>query len=309
MKAIRLHARGGPEQVIYEDAPEPILLDGDALVKVLASGTTRNELEWGPTYTDEKGNDRTPTIPGHELCGIVEAITPAVTDMLVGETVYGLTSFFRNGTAAEFIAVHAADLAPAPLSIDPVQAASVPLSALTAWQALFDHGHLLPGQKVLIHGAAGGVGSFAVQIASWHGAHVITTASAENNTLLKELGAQQCIDYKKQRFEELVNGVDVVLDCVGGDTQDRSWQVLRQGGVLVTIAGESVEQPAADLGVRGIFFIVKASRIQLMEIGSLIDRGFIKPIVADVLPIEQARRAFEMGLESGRKGKIVLRVG
>jgi NADPH:quinone reductase-like Zn-dependent oxidoreductase len=309
MKAIRLHARGGPEQVVYEDAPEPILLDGDALVKVLASGTTRNELDWGPTYTDEKGNDRTPTIPGHELCGIVEAITPGVTDMLVGETVYGLTSFFRNGTAAEYIAVHAADLAPAPLSIDPVQSASVPLSALTAWQALFDHARLLPGQKILIHGAAGGVGSFAVQIARWHGAHVITTASAENDQLLKELGAQQVIDYKKQRFEELINDVDVVLDCVGGDTQDRSWQVLRRGGVLVTIAGESIEPPAADLGVRGIFFIVKASRIQLMEIGSLIDRGFIKTIVADVLPIEQARRAFEMGLESGRKGKIVLRVG
>ena len=146
MKAIRLHARGGPEQVVYEDAPEPILLDGDALVKVLASGTTRNELEWDPTYTDEKGNDRTPTIPGHELCGIVEAITPGVTDILVGETVYGLTSFFRNGTAAEYVAVHAADLAPAPLSIDPVQSASVPLSALTAWQALFDHARLLPGQ-------------------------------------------------------------------------------------------------------------------------------------------------------------------
>src|SRR5690242_6096629 len=153
MKAIRLHAQGGPEQVVFEDAPQPILMAGDALVRVLASGLTRGELSWGPTYTDEQGNSRVPTIPGHELCGVIEAVAQGVLGVVAGETVYGLTSFFRDGTAAEYVAVTAADLAPKPESIDAVQAASVPLSALTAWQALFDHSNLQPGQKILIHGA------------------------------------------------------------------------------------------------------------------------------------------------------------
>jgi NADPH:quinone reductase-like Zn-dependent oxidoreductase len=309
MKAIRLHTQGGPEQVIYEDAPRPALLEGDALVKVLASGITRDELSWGPTYTDEKGNSRVPTIPGHELCGVVEALAPGVMGLVIGETVYGLTSFFRNGTAAEFVAVNAADLAPTPRTLDPVEAASVPLAALTAWQALFDHAHLLPGQKILIHGGAGGVGTFAVQLARWHGAHVIATAAGESADLVKGLGAQRVIDYKTEKFEEELSDIDVVLDCIGGDVQARSWQVLRRGGVMVTIAGESVEQPSPDLGVKGIFFIVKPSRIQLMEIGGLIDSGFVRTVVGSEFPLDQARRAFEMSSQPGIKGKIVLRVG
>lgn len=308
MKAIRLHAPGGPEQVVYEEAPQPVLQEGDALVKVLASGTTRNELSWGPTYTDEMGNSRLPSIPGHEFCGIVVGAAPGVTGLTVGDSVYGLTSFYRNGTAAEYVAVHAAHLAPKPLTLDPVQAAAVPLSSLTAWQALFDHGHLLPGQKILIHGGAGGVGSFAIQIAKWHGAHVIATASGEGMELAKSLGAQKVIDYKDRRFEEEVSGVDIVLDSIGGDTQDRSWQVLRRGGILVSIAGESIRQPPPKEGVRGLFFIVKPNRTQLTEIGSLIDRGLIKPIIADVLPLEQAKQAFEMAGKPGHRGAIVLRI-
>jgi len=309
MKAIRLHTIGGPEQVVYEEAPKPVLLEGDALVKVLASGITRDELTWGPTYTDEKGNSRLPTIPGHELCGTVEALAPGVTGLLAGETVYGLTSFFRNGTAAEFVAVNAADLAPKPGSLDPVEAASVPLAALTAWQALFDHAHLLPGQKILIHGGAGGVGIFAVQIARWHGAHVIATAAGNSADLVKGLGAQRVINYKTEKFEEEVSDVDVVLDCIGGDVQTRSWQVLRRGGVMVSIAGESIEPPLPGLGVKGIFFIVKSSRTQLIEIGGLIDGGFIRTVVGSVFPLDQARQAFQMSLQSGIHGKIVLRVG
>ena len=309
MKAIRLHTKGGPEQVVYEEAPKPALLEGDALVKVLASGITRDELIWDPTYTDEKGNSRIPTIPGHELCGTVEALAPGVTGLLAGETVYGLTSFFRNGTAAEFVAVNAADLAPKPATLDPVEAASVPLAALTAWQALFDHAHLLPGQKILIHGGAGGVGIFAVQIARWHGAHVIATAGGNSADLVKGLGAQRVIDYKTKKFEEELRDVDVVFDSIGGDVQARSWQVLRRGGVMVSIAGESIEQPPQELGVKGIFFIVKPSRIQLIEIGSLIDRGFIRTVVGSVFPLDQARQAFELSSQSGKQGKIVLRVG
>src|ERR1700743_2360689 len=187
MKAIRLHAQGGPEQVVYEDEPDPVLQEGDALVKVYASGITRNELDWDPTYTDEKGNSRIPSIPGHELCGIVRALAPGATDLAIGDTVYGLTSFFRDGTAAAYIATRAADLALKPLTMDPIQAASVPLSALTAWQALFDHAGLLRGQKLLVHGAAGGVGIFAVQLARWAGAEVIATGRKDSFELLKAL--------------------------------------------------------------------------------------------------------------------------
>jgi NADPH:quinone reductase-like Zn-dependent oxidoreductase len=308
MKAIRLHARGGPEQIVFEDAPRPTLRDEDALVRVLASGITRGELDWGPTYTDEKGNSRTPTIPGHEVCGIVEAVGRDVQGVVSGETVYGLTSFFRDGAAAEYVAVAAADLAPKPETLDPVNAASVPLSALTAWQALFDHARLQPGQKVLIHGAAGGVGIFAVQIARWHGAHVIVTAAADNVEMLKGLGAERVIDYQTQTFEKEVSDVDVVLDPIGGDTQQRSWQVLKKGGVLVSIAGESIDQPSPDLGVTGVFFIVRPNRQQLREIGDLIDAGFVRTVIARVFPLAEARQAFEMVSERGKVGKIVLRV-
>jgi NADPH:quinone reductase-like Zn-dependent oxidoreductase len=307
MKAIRLHAKGGPEQVVFEDAPRPALRAGDALVRVLASGVTRGELDWGPTYTDEQGNSRVPSIPGHELCGVVEAVAQGVVGVVAGETVYGLTSFFRDGTAAEYVAAPAADLAPRPESLSAVEAASVPLSALTAWQALFDHAKLRPGQRVLIHGAAGGVGIFAVQIARWHGARVIATASGDSADLLKGLGAERVIDYRSQAFETEVGEVDVVLDSIGGDTQDRSWQVLRRGGVLVSIAGESIEQPSTELGVKGIFFIVRPSRRQLMEIGGLIDGGYIRTVVAEVFSLAQARQAFEMLAAPGKHGKIVIK--
>jgi NADPH:quinone reductase-like Zn-dependent oxidoreductase len=232
-----------------------------------------------------------------------------VLGVVAGETVYGLTSFFRDGTAAEYVAVTAADLAPKPESIDAVQAASVPLSALTAWQALFDHANLQPGQKILIHGAAGGVGIFAVQMARWRGARVFVTAAGDSADLLKGLGAERVIDYRSQAFEKEVSNVDVVLDSIGGDIQDRSWQVLRRGGVLVSIAGESIEQPSSELGVKGIFFIVRPSRRQLMEIGRLIDGGSIRTVVGNVFPLAEARQAFELLSEPGKQGKIVLEVG
>jgi NADPH:quinone reductase-like Zn-dependent oxidoreductase len=308
MKAIRLHHRGGPEQLVYEEAPKPVLQPGDALVKVLASATTRNELDWGPTYTDQQGNSRLPSIPGHELCGIVESIAPGVKDVAVGDAVYGLTSFFRDGTAAEYIATAATDLAPKPVSLDPIQAAAVPLAALTAWQAFFDHAGLLPGQKLLVHGAAGGVGTFAVQIGRWHGAKVIATADGDSLDLVRSLGAAQAIDYKTRQFDDMVGEVDVVLDTVGGETQDRSWKVLKKGGILVSIAGESIRQPDAKYGVKGIFFIVKPDRMQLIGIGSLLDQGVIKPVIAAVLPLQQARQAFEQALGHGKQGKIVLNV-
>jgi NADPH:quinone reductase-like Zn-dependent oxidoreductase len=307
MKAIRLHEKGGMEQVVYEDAPVPNLSAGDALVKVLACGITTNELTWEPTYVDEKGNSRLPVVPGHELCGIVEKI-PSGTGIEVGDHVYALTSFFRDGAAAEYVAIEALRLAPKPLTLNAVQAASLPLAALTAWQALFEHGGLLPRQKVLIHGAGGGVGSLAVQIAHWRGASVIGTTDAGSIDLVKSLGADQVIDYKSERFEELISDADLVLDSIGGDTQDRSWQVLKTGGILVSIAGESIKQPPADLDVRGKFFIVRSDRLQLIEIARLIDRGYLRPVIGAVIPLADARKAFEKMAAPGKKGKIVLQV-
>ena len=178
MKAVRLHREGGPEQLVYEDAPEPVLGAGDALIRVHATGITPAELTWADTYRNCDGSERLPAIPGHEVSGVVESVAHGVSDVSIGDEVYALTSFCRDGAAAEYVAVHAADLAPKPKTLDRVQAAAVPLSALTVWQAFFDHARLAPGQRVLIHGAAGGVGSFAVQIAHWHGAYAVGTASA-----------------------------------------------------------------------------------------------------------------------------------
>jgi NADPH:quinone reductase-like Zn-dependent oxidoreductase len=308
MKAIRMHTRGGPELLAYEDAPKPPLQPGDALVRVIATSITKTELTWDETYTGCDGRPRIPTIPGHEFAGTVDALAPEAADVRVGDAVYALSSFCRNGSAAEFIAIRATDLAPKPHSLDFEQAAAVPLAGLTAWQALFDHAQIEKGERVLIHGAAGGVGTYAVQLANWKGAEVIATASAEDHNFLGELGASEVIDYTHERFEEKVEDVDVVLDTIGGETQQRSWGVLRRGGILVSIVGPVAAEKAASLGVRGAFFIVEPNRTQLIEMGHLIDKGTLRVVVGAVLPLARAREAFEQGLVGHGRGKIVLQV-
>lgn len=308
MKAIRIHKKGGPEQLVYEEAPKPELEAGDALVRVFACAITPTELTWTPTYTTHDGADRTPAIPGHELSGVVEAVAPGVTDTKAGDAVYALTDFWRDGAAADYVAVRAGDLALKPKNLEHTQAAAVPLAALTAWQAFFDHAHLLPGQRVLVHGAAGGVGTYAVQLARWRGARVVGTASANNVTLARDLGADEVIDYNAVRFEDNVRDADVVLDTVGGDTLDRSWGVLRRGGVLVTIVGNPNIDKAPAYGVRGVSFIVKPSRAQLIEIASLIEAGKLRAIVEATFPLQDARKAFELGLRGHNRGKVVLQV-
>jgi NADPH:quinone reductase-like Zn-dependent oxidoreductase len=307
MKAIRLHERGGADKLVWEEAPIPRIRPGDAMVKVLASGITRNELNWGPTYTDENGRSRLPTIPGHELCGIVTAVTSGVIEVAPGDVVYGLTSFYRDGTAAEFIATKASDLAPKPRTLETYQAAAVPLSALTAWQALFDHAGIASGQRVLIHGAAGGVGSFAIQLAVWRGAEVIAATSADNINLVRDLGAHEVVDYGAGPFEDHLKGIDVVLDTIGRDIQDRSWGILKPGGILVTTAG-GINIPIDVKDKGGVFFIVKPEKQELIEIGKLIDQQIVRPVIAGVIPIDRAREAFEKVDGHGNKGKIVLKL-
>lgn len=305
MKAIRLHARGGPEQLVFEDAPKPVAGEHEALVRVHASGITPTELTWSETYQTCDGAERIPTIPGHELSGVVEAVGPNVSETSAGEAVYGLTAFCRDGTAAEYVVVKAGDLAPKPRTLGHAAAAAVPLSALTAWQALVEHAGLKSGQRILIHGAAGGVGTFAVQLAHLRGARVIATASTRNFDFVLGLGADGVVDYTKARFEGVARDADVVLDTIGGDTLERSWGTLRKGGVLVSIV-ENV--PARRAAARGVFFIVQPNRSQLIEIARLIDGGQLKPVIAEILPLEEARQAFEHGLGGHNRGKIVLRV-
>jgi NADPH:quinone reductase-like Zn-dependent oxidoreductase len=308
MKAIHLRARGGPEQLVFEDANEPTPARNEALVRVHASGVTPTELLWGENWRTRTGETRSRPIPGHELAGVVAAIGPGVRDVQVGQAVIALVDFDRDGADAELVAVPSEVLAPKPGRLDWVQAAAVPLSGLTAWQALFDHAHLEPGQHVLIHGAAGGVGTFAVQLAHWRGARVVGTASPANAEFLRSLGCDQVIDYHRTRFEDVVRDVDVVLDCVGGDTLARSYPVLRSGGVLVSIVERPSAEEAEAHGARAVFFIVEPDRAGLTELGRLIDAGAIAPIIAEVLPLAEARQAFERGLGGHVRGKIVLRV-
>jgi len=308
MKAIRMHRQGGPELLAYEEAPKPDLQPGDALVRVIATSITKTELTWSETYADCDGKPRIPAIPGHEFAGIVDSLTAEAAGVRVGDAVYALSSFCRNGSAAEFIAIRAADVAPKPHLLNFEQAAAVPLAGLTAWQALFDHAQIEKGERVLIHGAAGGVGTYAVQLANWRGAEVIATASAKDHDFLSELGASEVIDYTRERFEDKVKDVDVVLDTIGGETPQRSWGVLRRGGILISVVSPVAAEQAASLGVRGVFFIVEPNRTQLIELSQLVDKGTLSVVVSLVLPLARAREAFEQALAGHRRGKIVLQV-
>jgi NADPH:quinone reductase-like Zn-dependent oxidoreductase len=305
MKAIRLHTRGGPEALVYEDAPQPHPQAGEVLVRVHAAAVTPTELMWVPTWKTRTGDDRPfPIILGHEFSGVIAALGAGVTDWAKGDPVYGLNDWFEDGAQAEYCVAPAAPLAPKPRVLDHVQAAVVPISALTAWQALFERASLRAGQRVLIHGAAGSVGSFAVQFARWRGVHVIGTASAHNLDFVRELGADEVIDYRATRFEDIVHDIDAVFDTVGGETLNRSWGVLKSGGKLVTIAAQS--EGTRDSAVRDAFFIVEANRSQLAEIARLIDDGQIRVLLQEAFPLAQARQAYERAQGGGNRGKVVL---
>jgi len=309
MKAIRLHGRGGPDHLVYEDAPQPRPGAEEVLVRVYATGVIANELKWDVTYQTKAGSPRALPIPGRDLSGVVEAVGHGVTEPAKGDEVYAMLDYCCDGAEAEFTIALPNELAPKPRTLDHVQAAAVPLTALTAWQGLFEHARLVAGQTVLIHGAAGGVGVFAVQLARWAGAQVIATASQRNRDFLCELGANEIIDYTTTRFEEVVQGVDFVFDTVGGDTLHRSWQVVKPGGVLASVVSPRPSFAEAQAyNVRPVWFVVQPNREQLVRIGALIDEGKVRPIIDTVLPLSQARQAYEQGAKGHTRGKIVLRV-
>jgi NADPH:quinone reductase-like Zn-dependent oxidoreductase len=303
MKAIRLHIRAGPEALVYEEAPQPHPGLHQVLIRVRAAAVTPTELAWVPTWTTRSGEPRAlPIILGHEFSGEVAAVGGGVRDWTPGDLVYGLTDWYSDGAQADYCVARAADVARKPRSVNHVSAAVIPISALTAWQGLMEHSRLAPGQRVLIHGAAGAVGVWAVQLAHWRGAHVIGTASANNLAFVRALGADEVIDYRARRFEEVAHELDAVFDTVGGETLERSWSLLKDHGRLVSIA---TEERCRDPRVRDAFFIVQANRAQLDEIARLIDGGKLRPVVDAVFPPAQARQAYK---HKPTHGKAVLRM-
>jgi NADPH:quinone reductase-like Zn-dependent oxidoreductase len=311
MHAVRAHARGGPETLVYEDAPRPEPAAGEALLAVHAAAVTPDELRWDATWTDSfdgTGRPRLPVIPSHEVAGVVAGTGPGVADVAVGEEVYGLIPFTYDGAAAEYVSLPADVLAAKPGNLDFAAAAALPLPALTAWQALMVHAGVRPGQHVLVHGAAGGVGTCAVQIAAAVGAQVIATASTPDRAFVAGLGAAEVVDYRTQRFEDHARDVDVVLDIVGGDTQERSWRVLRPGGVLVSVAAPVDSGQAKAHRSRGVFFIVEPDRTHLRQITRLVEAGRLAPVVDRTLPLADTRAAYEALEHAHRRGKIVISV-
>jgi NADPH:quinone reductase-like Zn-dependent oxidoreductase len=308
MKAIRMHTRGGPEELVYEDAPVPEMGPGDALVRVRAAGVTPTEFSWNSTFTNRDGKSRLPIVPAFEVAGTVEGVGQEVSDLTKGDAVYGLLDFWRNGAAAEYVSVRASDLAAKPESLSFTYAAAIPLSGLTAWQSLFDHAGVSKGDTVLIHGAGGGVGTFAVQLAHWRGAHVFATCSGEKANLVRGLGADRVIDYRSTRFQDELGGLDAVIDTVGGEVLENSWRVLRPGGSLVTIVGDAPAETAAKYGVKGFSILVEPNRNELAEITRLVGGGQVKPVVDAVFPLPRAREAYERGLRGHNRGKLVLEV-
>jgi len=309
MKAVRLHEYGGPDVLKYEDAPRPQPGAGEVLIRVRAAGV--NPIDWKIREGYMKGvlGHSLPLIPGWDLCGSIEAMAPGAAKFKPGDMVYSRPDVARDGAYAEFIVVKETEVAAKPKSIDFVQAASIPLAGLTAWQSLFDLAGLTAGQRILIHAASGGVGGFAVQFAKAKGAYIIGTASKENLDYVRSLGADEVIDYRSQPFDKVVHDVDVVLDLVGGETQQRSWAVIKKGGALVTTMQPPNKAEADARGVRGLHQVTQSNAGELVEIANLVDEGRVKSLVETLLPLSEARRAHEISQAGHQRGKIVLQVG
>ncbi|MFB6638993.1 NADP-dependent oxidoreductase [Streptomyces chartreusis] len=303
MQAITVQDRAaGVSGLTLSEVPHPHAAENDVIVKVHAAGFTPGELDWPSTWTDRAGRDRTPTVPGHELSGVVTELGYGTTGLSIGQRVFGLTDWTRNGTLAQYTAIEARNLAPLPADVDHVMAAALPISGLTAWQALFDHAHLTTGQNVLIHGAAGGVGSLAVQLAREAGARVIATGRAADRDTALGLGADTFIDLQAEKLED-TGQVDVVFDVIGGEILERSTALVRPGGTLVTIAEPVTVHPHNG---RAIFFVVEPDRARLAELAQRLRDGRLKPIIGAVRTLAEAASAFTP--DKRTPGKTIIRV-
>jgi NADPH:quinone reductase-like Zn-dependent oxidoreductase len=305
MKAIRVQQYGGPEQLRYEDAPKPQPGPGQVLIRVRATSVNPWDYKLASGIFQKMVPLELPYIPGGEFSGLIEAVGPAATDLKLGQEVYGNSP---RGAYAEFVAVDAATVAPKPKKLTHLEAATVPVAAQTAWQGLFDHARLGKGQTVLIHAAAGGVGSFAVQLAHWKGARVLATGSAANADYLKSLGADVAIDYKTTPFETVAKDIDVVFDLVGGETQARSFNVLRKAGHLIATAQPPSQDLAKKAGVQAMMMQMTPTRQRLQKLAELFDAGTIRTVVTKIYPLSAAREAWEYGKSGHTRGKVAIEV-
>src|SRR4051794_20944594 len=284
------------------ERPEPHPAINDVIVQIYAAGFVNTELSWPSTWTDRVDRDRTPSIPGHELAGGVTALGYGTTGLSVGQRVFGLTDWYRDGTLAEYAVVEARNLAPLPEDVDFTAGASLPISGLTAWQGLFEHGHLRAGQRILAHGAAGAVGSIVTQLARSAGAYVIGTGRAADRQKVLDFGAQEFVDLESDALED-VGGVDLVFDVIGGDIQKRSAGLIRAGGILVSVVGPAETRPADGLAVD---FVVEADRAQLNEIVQRVRDGRLRTNIGNVSTLDDAVAA--LNPTERRRGKTVIRV-
>jgi NADPH:quinone reductase-like Zn-dependent oxidoreductase len=308
MKAIRIHEFGGPDVLRTDNIAVPAPADDEVLVKVYA--TSINPIDWKirKGASQAKFPVTLPFTLGWDVSGVVEQKGDNVTGFEVGAEVYSRPSPARNGAYAEYIVIKASEVARKPNTIDHVHAASVPLAGLTAWQGLFEHGKLQKGERVLIHAASGGVGTFAVQFAKWKGAYVIGTTSEKNIDLVKQLGADEVIDYKNEQFDEKLKDVDLVFDMVGSDTQKRSIKVLKNGGRLVTTVKPEDTQEAKEKNIQIQGYMALSKPADLDQIADLIDDGKITPVIAKILTLDDAKEAQELSEKGHVAGKIVLKV-
>lgn len=303
MKAIVVtdHSTGTSGMKLVE-RPEPQPAINDVLVEIHASGFVPTELTWPSTWADRQGRERTPSIPGHELAGVVTALGYGTTGLSVGQRVFGLADWHRDGTLAQYVAIEARNLAPLPGDVDFTIGASLPISGLTAWQGLFQHGRLQAGQSVLAHGAAGAVGSMVTQLAREAGAYVIGTGRAADRQKALDLGANAFVDLDNDRLED-VGGVDLVFDLIGGDIQKRSAALVRAGGTLVSVVGPVEARPRDGLAID---FVVEADRAQLSEIVQRVRDGRLRPNIGKVSTLEEAVATFNA--TERRTGKTIIRV-
>ena len=307
MKVERIEGFGGPEVLREQVVRVPVPSGGELLVKVAAAGVNPVDYKIRSGKYPAVKQGMLPYVLGRDVCGTVVERGSSGSRFANGDALFAMPAIDRGGYA-EYAIVREGEAAPKPNSIDAIHAGAVPLAALTAWQGLFRHGGLKEGQSVLIHGGSGGVGHFAIQFAKAKGARVATTVSSEHVDFAHELGADQVIDYKKQRFEDEVSQIDMVYDLIGGETQERSWQVLKKGGVLVSTLTDPSQARAADLGVRGLRYTAEESGENLAEIGQLIDAGRVKPVIAKTFPLEEAAAALQFLEKEHPAGKVVLTV-
>ena len=306
MKAVVAHEYGAPDVLKFEDVPRPEPQDDEALVRVIASGVNpADPLTLSGKYAREFGT-HLPLIPGYDIAGVVEKTGANISKPKVGDPVYGYATF--GGGWADYVTVKEWEVSVKPKSLSFVEAAAVPMSALTAWQALVGVAKLQPGQTVLIHGGSGGVGSFAIQIAKARGAHVIATASTANQDLLKQLGADVAVDYTKTKFEDVAKDVDAVLDPVGKETLARSYDVVKKGGIVMCLVALPDRAELKKRDIHGAAISVHPDAADLTEIAHLIDAGKIKPIMTRVLPLSGAIAAEQQAATHHTRGKVVLRV-